>query len=227
MFLKLYSIGANNISVVPARRGRQWMKGNPHAFRCGPLANFNAFGWDLVINDDVQILWDGGPKKEALTIEKGHNICHSNFGHGVLTFVLGYTWHTSPGWSLAVSAVPNNENDDWSTIWALIETDSLKYPFFPSVQFKKPGRWTIKADTAIARVFPIQQQEIMDVQPVIEREPSEFLEYRRWQTNQRNAGGYKVQKFYKNVAEYPVVKMKEPKDERSVDNTQLPDEPTV
>lgn len=224
MFLKLYSIGQNRIDVVPARRGREWMKENPHSFRCGPLANFNAFGWDLVIREDVQILWNGGPKKEDLTVDEGHPICHSNFGHGVLTFVLGYTWHTSPGWSLAVSAVPNNENDDWSTIWALIETDKLKYPFFPSVQFKKPGRWTIKADTAIARVFPIQQQEVMDVQPVIEHEPADYLEYRRWQAQTRSEGGNKVQKFYKNLAEYPIVKMKEIKDERGPDNQELSNE---
>lgn len=225
MFLKLYSIGQNRISVVPAARGRQWMKENPHAFRCGPLANFNAFGWDLVINEDVQILWNGGISKDDLTIAEGHPICHSNFGHGVLTFVLNYTWHTSPGWSLAVSSVPNNENDDWSTIWALIETDKLKYPFFPSVQFKKPGRWTIKSGTAIARVFPIQQQEVMDVQPVVEHEPLEYLEYRQWQAKTRTEGGKKVHKFYhKNIADYPVVKMKELKDERSFDNTKLPNE---
>jgi hypothetical protein len=201
------------------------MKENPHAFRCGPLANFNAFGWDIVINDSIQVLWNGGIHKNDLIIQEGHSICHSNFGHGVLTFVPRYTWHTPPGWSLSVCSVPNNENEIWSTIWALIETDKLKYPFFPSVQFKNPGRWRIEAGTAIARVFPIQQQEVMDVQPTIENEPKDFLEYREWQAQERTAGGYKVQKFYhKNIAEYPVVKMKELKDERNTDNSKLSNE---
>lgn len=224
MFLKLYSLGPNHLSIEPAKRARPWMKDNPHVYRCGPVVNCNSFGWDIITNHKVSVMWNGGKNKDDLIVQEGHEICHTNFGHGVLTFAPRYTWHTSPGWSLMITPVPNNENDEWSTMWALIETDNLKYPFFPSIQFKKPGRWTLEPRTAIARVIPVQQSKIMDCQPTIEPEPDDFREYRNWQAQTRAKGGYKVQKFYQdNIAEYPVVKMKDIKDERSIDNTQLPE----
>lgn len=229
MFLKLYPVGGQGkLSILPATRTRPWMKENPHVFKCGPITNCNSFGWDIVINHDVSILWAGGKGKETLIVHEGQEICHSNFGHGVLTFVVGYTWHTSPGWSLMVCPVPNSENDEWSTMSALIETDTLKYPFFPSLQFKRPGRWQVKAGTSIARVFPIQQKEVMECEPTIENEPEDFVEYRHWQAQSRTemmaSGKKEWQKFYHNIADYPVVKMKELRDARGTENTQLPDE---
>lgn len=228
MFLKLYQVAPSNLNIVPANRSRPWMKENPHVFKCGPVTNCNSFGWDIVTNTNTHVMWNGGKSKGDLIVFEGSEHCHSNFGCGVLTFAPGYTWHTSPGWSLMVCPVPNSENDSWSTMWALIETDTLKYPFFPSLQLKKPGRVIIPPNTAIARVIPIQQAEVMECEPTIENEPREFIEYRTWQADMRNQrnmkGSNEWQKFYHNMAEYPVVKMKGFKDARNIKDTKLSDE---
>lgn len=220
-FLNLYKLGHPNLKLEPAKRRREWMNENPHVYKCGPVTNCNSFGWDVLTIEDHVIEWSGGSKKEDLIVHQG-NTAHSNFGHGVLTFNLGYTWHTPDGWSLYITSIPNEYNDTFWTISALIETDVLKYPFFPSVTLKCPGKFTIQKNTAICRVFPIRLQEIIDCEPKIKKEPQEFNEYRMWQTNERNEfkktlGTYGTkkgwQKFYHDRANNPVVKMKEVKNE--------------
>lgn len=205
------------MNVEPAKRRREWMNENPHVYKCGPVTNCNSFGWDILTVEEHIIEWNGGVNVSDLVIKEGETTSHNNFGHGVLTFVPGYTWHTPDGWSLYVTSVPNEPNDIFQTIDALIETDKLKYPFFPSVTLKYPGTYTIPKNTAICRVFPIRTSEIIECEPIIEKEPLEFLEYRLWQTNERNKfksisgtlGTKKGwQKFYHNIVSHPVIKMK-------------------
>ena len=213
----MYKISPQTMKVVPAQRRREWMNENPHVYKCGPVTNCNSFGWDVLTIEDHEIEWTGGTRKEDLIVHKGLATAHSNFGHGVLTFVLGYTWHTPEGWSIYVTSVPNEPNDQFLTISAMIETDVLKYPFFPSVTIKNAGKLTIKKDTAICRLIPIKISEVIECEPSVENEPSDFLEYRIWQTEERNklkadkgTFGTKKgwQKFYHERANYPVIKMK-------------------
>jgi len=217
MFLKLYRISSSPLNVVPAQRRRQWMNENPHVYKCGPVTNCNSFGWDVLTVEDHVVEWNGGTKKDDLVVHEGSVTAHSNFGHGVLSFNLGYTWHTPDGWSMYVTSIPNEPNETFTTISALIETDILKYPFFPSVTLKTAGTYTIKRDTAICRLFPIRMSEAVECEPSIEHEPPEFLEYRQWQTAERNkfkseqgTFGTKKgwQKFYHERANYPVIRMK-------------------
>lgn len=221
-FLKLYKISPFPMNIKPAQRRRGWMNENPHVYKCGPVTNCNSFGWDVLTIEDHVVEWNGGIKKEDLSVHQGLATTHSNFGHGVLTFNLGYTWHTPEGWSLYVTSPPNEPNDMFWTISAMIETDVLKYPFFPSITLKSPGKYTIPKDTVICRIFPVKLPEVVACEPTIENEPPEFLQYRMWQTNERNnfkndqgTNGTKKgwQKFYHNIANYPVIKMKEVKND--------------
>jgi hypothetical protein len=211
MFMKMYKINPFPLQVVPAQRRRQWMNENPHVYKCGPVTNCNSFGWDVLTIEDHVIEWNGGTKKEDLIVYSG-STAHSNFGHGVLTFNFGYTFHTPEDWSIYVTSVPNEPNDQFLTISAMIETDVLKYPFFPSVTIKNAGKLTIKKDTAICRLIPIKISEVIECEPSVENEPSDFLEYRIWQSEKRNKfkadKGKGWQKFYHERANYPVIKMK-------------------
>ena len=223
-FLKLYKIKSYSITlnVTPAKRRREWMNENPHVYKCGPVTNYNSFGWDILTVEDHIVEWNGGNKKEDLVIHQGNITAHTNFGYGVLTFAPGFTWHTPEGWALCVTNVPNEPNELFWTISAIIETDVLKYPFFPSVTLKSPGKFLIPKDTAICRVFPIRLPETVQCEPTIENEPEEFLKYRLWQYEERKkfkskhgTHGTKKgwQKFYHDIANNPVVKMKEVKNE--------------
>jgi hypothetical protein len=221
MFLNLYQISPTPLKVVPAQRRRPWMNENPHVYKCGPVTNCNSFGWDIMTVERHVVEWNGQPLNKDMVILEG-STAHSNFGHGVLTFNVGYTWHTPEGWSLYVTSVPNSYSPDFWTIDAVIETDVLKYPFFASVTFNKSGYYVIEENTPICRVFPIRLPEVIDCEPKIMAEPQEFREYRDWQTSLREQNKHqpkhlkeKWQKFYHNTAAHPVVKMKEVKNELS------------
>lgn len=220
MYMSLYQIAPTTLNVIPASRRQKWMNDNPHVYKCGPVTNANAFGWDIVTTMDVKGIWDGTTSKDGLLVSEGSQIAHSNFGHGVLTFVTGYTFHTEQTWSLYITNIPNEENDTFKTMTALIETDTLKYPFFPSVILKKPGDFTIEKNTPICRIFPIQTTPVISCEPTITREPEDFLKYRQWQTEERDKNKSlppekieRWQKFYHNIAKNPVIKMKEIKNE--------------
>lgn len=219
MFLNLYKLTENPLKVVPAQRRRPWMNENPHVYKCGPVTNCNSFGWDILTVEHHFIEWDGKPDRTNLIVHAGET-AHSNFGYGVLTFNLGYTWHTPEGWSLYVTSVPNSYSEIFWTIEAIIETDVLKYPFFPSITLKNPGKYVIEKDTPICRVFPVKLPEVVECEPIITEEPQEFKEYREWQSQKRTYNNNlpkkdreKWQRFYHDTAKNPVVKMKEVKNE--------------
>jgi hypothetical protein len=222
MFLNLYKISSTPLKVVPAQRRRPWMNEHSHVYKCGPVTNCNSFGWDIMTIERHVVEWNGRNSKQDLVVHEGSATANSNFGHGVLTFNVGYTWHTPDGWSLYVTSVPNSYSPDFWTIDAMIETDILKYPFFPSVTLRKPGVYVIEENTAICRVFPIRLPEIIVCEPTITTEPQDFIEYRKWQAERRDLNKYlppeikeKWQKFYHDRANYPVVKMKEVKNDLS------------
>jgi len=220
LFLKLYPLVSEKklFSLEPAVRTRDWMVKNPHSFKCFPITNCNSFGWDLFTSEEVTVKWNGGNKPSDLEVTVGQDIGKTNFGFGILTFHPGYTWHTSPEWSLMISPIPNQRNTVFSTISALVETCSLKYPFFVSVNLLVPGEHTIPARTPICRILPVKVNPVVACQPVIEQEPRDFIEYRMWQSNERTkflndpeekkkSKGW--QKFYASVADNVTIKMKE------------------
>lgn len=224
-FLRLYPITQPGCNVVAATRTRPWMKENPHVFKCGPVTNYNSFGWDLTTTEEIIVEWNGGIQKDDMYVVSPNSIAETNFGHGIITFKPGYTWHTPKGWSLVVTRIPNYDHGDFEPMDALIETDVLKYPIFPSAKLKKPGRYVIPKDTPVARVFPIQSGVVTECVPEILPEPEEFLEYRMWQAKERkeflkvNQKGW--QKFYHNIAQKPVVRMKAPENKFVDKNEQI------
>lgn len=232
-FLKLYPISNHQCWVVPSESSRPWMKENPHVFKCGPVTNANSFGWDVLIPNEVSVSWNGGSHWKDLIVTQGGHIAKSGFGHGVLTFHPGYTWHTPAGWSLMVGPLPNYDHGPFKPMSALIETDKLKYPFFPSVTLLGPGEFTFPALTPICRVFPLQISAAIRCTPQILKEPKTFAEYREWQTQERfklktsdsyvaasKARPYRSEKlgwkkFYRNLAEHPTIRMNKVKGAKS------------
>ena len=202
------------------------MQENAYSFRCAPLVNCNAFGWDILLPQEIRIVWNGGTSPNDLKVLTGDTFAKSNFGHGTVTFHVGYTWHTPSGWSLLVGPLPNFDHGPIRPLSALIETDVLKYPFFPSARLREPGEYLIPAATPICRVIPVQISPALDCEPSIEPEPREFNRYRAWQSSERRklkestnyirikqelpfkSGKLGWKKFYQGVAKYPIIRMK-------------------
>lgn len=162
-------------------------------------------------------------------VQTKNRLAISNFGHGTFTFLTGYTFHTSLGWSLFVTPVPNTFNQVFVPFSALVETDELKYPLFVTVQLTNPGKYFISKDTPICRLMPVFSEPVIKCQPTIDTEPDEFVRYRAWQAAERkkfqntpefqsvkNSRPYQSEKlgwqrFYDKIAKFPIFKMKSPK----------------
>ena len=222
LFLKLYPLvpKEHRCFIEPATRSREWMVENPHSFKCFPITNGNSFGWDVLTSMDITIEWNGGNKPADLVVTEGEVQAKTNFGFGIVTFHMGYTFHTSPDWSLMFGPIPNYDCMHFTPITAIVETDKLKYPTFYSVRMNLTGKVVLPARTPICRITPIKTIPAMNCQPEVLPEHADFLEYRSWQAKERTAflsdpqrkketKGW--QKFYYSVAENPTIKMKEVK----------------
>lgn len=225
IYLKLFQTAVQTVLITPANRHRDWQKTNPYSFKCRPLNNANCLGWDVLTNDTVTISWNGGTSMHDATSDN-KNVCISNFGHGTITFLTGYTFHTSPGWGLLISPIPNYNHIDFIPYSALVETDELKYPLFITCKINTPGEYNISKNTSICRIIPINLEPTIKCNISIETEPDEFMEYRLWQAKERkqfqstvefqtikNTIPYQSEKlgwqrFYDKIAKFPLFKSK-------------------
>lgn len=225
IWLRLYQINVQTVSVVPASRHRDWQKANPYSFKCRPMNNANCLGWDLLTSDDVVISWNSETSMHDVT-SNNTKVCISNFGHGTITFLTGYTFHTTPGWGLLVSPIPNYNHNKFVPYSALIETDELKYPLFITCKINRPGGYYLPKGTPICRIIPIKLEPTIKCNISIETEPDDFMEYRLWQAKERkqfqsteefqsvkNSCPYQSeklgwQKFYDRIAKFPLFKSK-------------------
>lgn len=223
---KLYQLLENPHKIVPASRHRDWQKQNPYSFKCRPMSNANCFGWDILCRNDVTIEWNGDTSVNDVFVDCKYKTTYSNFGHGSITFKLGYTFHTTDNWAMMICPIPNYTNDIFTPYSAIVETDKLKYPITVTAKINNPGKYIIKQDTPICRIFPLMLEPVIKCQPKVEIEPDEFLEYRIWQARERNAfltsDEYKLikngrpyqseklgwQKFYDKIAKFPIFSMK-------------------
>lgn len=220
IFLRLYPLiqKEHRCIIEPATRSREWMVENPHSFKCFPITNANSFGWDIFTSYEIDIDWNGGKRPSDLNVTKGEAQAKTNFGFGIVTFHLGYTFHTSPDWSLMFGPIPNYDHVYFDPLSALVETDKLKYPVFFSAKMKKTGKITLPAKTPLCRIVPVKTIPAINCQPELMSEPPDFFEYRMWQSKERTeflnnpekkkeSNGW--QKFYYDIAENPTIKMKD------------------
>ena len=130
-----------------------------HAYKCLPLTEANRYGYDLYVDEDIDVEWLGGPQSDDIIIHAGPAKPH--FGIGTFTLDgAGDIWKVPEGYDLMVTPVPNSDHiDQFTSLTALIEADWLNYPWFLSIRLTKPGRVIIAAGTPLARVFAFKRLE--------------------------------------------------------------------
>ncbi len=141
--LDCFRLGDDAMEIVPGRSARTWMDETDQrfAYRCIPLSMANSSGWEILLPFPVAAAWNGGPRKEDLTVHapKGEHLVSSHFGHGVLTFHTGWLFRTSPGWALWCRGAPNHLHDGIVPLEGLVETDWLPFSFTMNWRFTAPG----------------------------------------------------------------------------------------
>lgn len=101
----------NPPEIKQSRLKRDWMDDtyNKHAYQCLPMTVANVSGWELILQQDVVVEWDGtnSPPKvlEGATLNDRALVIPSIIG--IMSFTTGWTFGTEDGYSTFISGSPN------------------------------------------------------------------------------------------------------------------------
>lgn len=169
-----YEIIEKPMVLQTAQRSREWMDAtvDRFAYRCLPVAIANQVGWDILCPVAFTAKWNGREGIDAIKIKyQGQEspLISSHFGHGVLTFTLGYLFRTSKSHNLWVKGPTNCPKDGIAPLEGLIETDWAPFSFTMNWKFTRP-RHKVQFDAGepICRILPYPRHYIRKFDPQIQ-----------------------------------------------------------
>jgi hypothetical protein len=134
------------VEIVAADRRRDWIEDMPErwANRCLPLLIANESGW--VVRNPVAFSaeWTGMADPDAITIDHEdapsslRRLVHSQFGYGVLTWIIPYLFRTPPGINLLARGPANHPKDGIAPLEGVVETDWAVAAFTMNWKFTRP-----------------------------------------------------------------------------------------
>ena len=173
------------------------------AYRCLPLIIANAMGWEILLPARVVAEWNGGTGLPDITVETDDPSWHSDqialshFGHGILTFPVGYLFRTDPGVAVWARGVPNCPKDGIAPLEGIIETDWLSFTFTMNWQFTRPGRVVFEKDEPYCFITLVEYRALDDVIPEIvpmAEAPEVAAPYKAYQEARNNFNAALLQK---------------------------------
>lgn len=115
--------------IVQSRIKRDWMDNtyNKHAYQCLPMTYANVYGWELQLEQDVVVQWDGGNTSptiisgEKIQTNLGANklIAHSSI-IGMISFSTQYAFRTEQNYDIWIGGSPNYMVDGAKPLSAII-----------------------------------------------------------------------------------------------------------
>lgn len=115
--------------IVQSRIKRDWMDNtyNKHAYQCLPMTYANVYGWELQLEQDVVVQWDGGNTSptiisgEKIQTNLGANklIVHSSI-IGMISFSTQYAFRTEQNYDIWIGGSPNYMVDGAKPLSAII-----------------------------------------------------------------------------------------------------------
>lgn len=173
--LTCYQVHTRAPQIVPARSERAWMDqtGSRFAYRCLPLTIANSMGWEVLAPANVKAEWNGGNELSDIAVEiddpswGGGRLAASHFGHGILTFQLGYLFRTEPGIGMCARGAPNSPKDGIAPLEGIIETDWMSFTFTMNWKFTRPGIVSFEKDEAFCFLSLLGYRAHENVQPEI------------------------------------------------------------
>lgn len=197
--IEAFIVQKPTFELVPSPPLRDWMDAfnDRHPYRCLPLSIANTHGWDVLCPIDIEITWNGGPKKSDLKIKNLEPLpsgleldylARSHFTRGVVTFHTTYMFRTPPGWNILVSGPLNREKHGIFPLTGIVETDWLPYPFTMNWLMTAPGIVHFKKGEPICTIMPIPKNYLegwdvaiheMSDDPVLSAEHQTFLTSRQ------------------------------------------------
>jgi len=184
-----YKIMDNPPPIRTADRKREWMDDTQDrfAYRCLPLSIANQTGWEILSPAGFTARWNGKNDLPAIKIkfdDEESPLIGSHFGHGVLTFTLGYLFRTTKAHNLWVKGPTNQFKDGISALEGLIETDWTPFTFTMNWQFtRKRHKIRFEKDEPICTILPYPRHYIGKFDPklkVINENPKLYNQYVAW-----------------------------------------------
>jgi hypothetical protein len=180
-----------------------------HGYHCQPITTSNLHGWDFILPQDVEVIWDGVNSSSSThvqilkgnTLESGNVLADSLTANGTVTFHLNAFIETDPDHFVFLQGPPNYFLDGAKPMTALVRSDWYRHT---GVQFcwkiTTPNKPILfKKGTPIARImnYPIGLLESTSL--YVEPAPEKY----RQQSNLYNA---ERQAFYKaNPGKWPLL----------------------
>lgn len=97
--------------IQQSRIKRDWMDEtyNKHAYQCMPMSVANVLGWELVLEEDLVVRWDGGNTPVTVVSGGEQNNRQVAFPSiiGIISLGMGWTVNTEPGYSMWLTGSPN------------------------------------------------------------------------------------------------------------------------
>jgi hypothetical protein len=137
-----YEVVEEPMTIRAGERPREWIDALPDRFgyRCLPLSIANQLGWEILNPAGFTARWNGKDGLDAIAIKfdgEQSDLVGSHFGHGVLTFSLGYLFRTTKAHNLWVKGPANRPKDGIAPLEGVIETDWAPYTFTMNWQFTR------------------------------------------------------------------------------------------
>jgi hypothetical protein len=136
--------GGADLPIVPATRGRDWIDlGARHGRRCLPLAIANEAGWFVLNNRAFTVTWNGETSADGVTVEYDEDPAprfraHTQFGYGVVSFMIPYLFRTPDGYNLHVRGPANAPKDGIWPLEGIVETDWAVQTFTMNWKLTRP-----------------------------------------------------------------------------------------
>jgi hypothetical protein len=116
----------NPPQIVQSRLKRDWMDATykKHAYQCLPVTTANVSGWELVLPQDVVVIWEGGntlPKILEGEFYKDRQLAYGGIV-GMVSFSIGWAFGTEEGYETHISGPPNYYLDGAFALSAILPT---------------------------------------------------------------------------------------------------------
>jgi hypothetical protein len=209
--IKAYKIDKNSADVQQLSVKREWMDetDEAHAYKCFPVSLTNQLGWGISFPEDITFIWDGvsDSTPDHIKIISGDKYAFTSRGNATISFNTGIIFKTNEDTSLLTMPVPNYLRDGIQPFTTIISSSFFQQPFPCALRVTRPNvEITIKANTPIFSIVPINLEEIQNSEIVFEN--PELLPKLNFNPSEYNSEAKKVNmlgkwsNFYRDATDH-------------------------
>jgi hypothetical protein len=171
--IKAYKSQKDSANISQLSVKRDWMDETweSHAYKCFPVSLTNQLGWGISFPEDITFIWDGvsDSSSDHVKILSGSKYAHAGRGNATVSFNTGIIFKTDENISMLTMPVPNYLRDGIQPFTTLMSTSFFTGELPCALRITRPNvEITIKANTPIFSILPINLENIQDSEIVFE-----------------------------------------------------------